>query len=136
VALKAFGRCERLDAAHSREFWMQVREVEAFRGDKAPLWRISVPPVSGWRVAEALTGKALTGEALYDWAGGLVWLLSEEDPATIRAAVRALGGHATCWRGHAPAFEPLSGPLAALSARVKAAFDPKGVLNPGRMGEG
>jgi glycolate oxidase FAD binding subunit len=130
VALKAFGRCEELDAEHSREFWLQVREVEAFHGDKRPFWRISVPPASGWRVADDLAG-----EALYDWAGGLVWLLSEDDPARVRAAVRALGGHATCYCGDAPAVEPLSGPLAALSARVKAAFDPKGVLNPGRMAE-
>ena len=131
VALKAFGQCAQLDAEHSREFWVQVREVEAFHGDKGPLWRISVPPASGWRVAAALAG-----EALYDWAGGLVWLLSQDDPTKIRATTQALGGHATCYRGHAPAFEPLSGPLAALSARVKAAFDPKGVLNPGRMAEG
>jgi len=131
VALQAFGRCARVDAEHSRDFWVQVREVEAFHRGKGPLWRISVPPASGWRVANALSG-----EALYDWAGGLVWLLSDDDPAKVRGAVRALGGHATCYRGHAPAFEPLGGPLAALSARVKAAFDPKGVLNPGRMAEG
>jgi glycolate oxidase FAD binding subunit len=130
MALKGFGRCEQLDAEHSREFWVQVRDVEAFHGDKGPLWRLSVPPASGWRVAEALGG-----EALYDWAGGLVWLLSGEDPARIRGTVQALGGHATCYRGHVPAFEPLAGPLAALSARVKAAFDPNGVLNPGRMAE-
>jgi glycolate oxidase FAD binding subunit len=30
-------------------------------------------------------------------------------------------------------FQPLSGPLAAVTARVKAAFDPAGRLNPGRM---
>lgn len=129
AALKGFGRAEQLDAAHSREFWVQIREAEAFHGDRRPLWRISVPPASGWRVAETLAG-----EALYDWAGGLVWLLSDDAPASVRAAVRALGGHATCYRGDAPAFEPLTGPLAALTGRVKAAFDPKGVLNPGRMG--
>ncbi len=127
--LKGFGRAEQLDAQHSREFWAQIREVEAFRGDKRPLWRISIPPACGWRVAETVTG-----EALYDWAGGLVWLLSGDDPSTVRAAARGLGGHATCYRGHAPAFEPLAGPLAALTQRVKAAFDPAGVLNPGRMG--
>jgi glycolate oxidase FAD binding subunit len=131
VALKGNGRPGQLDAEHSREFWAQVREVEAFWGDRRPLWRISLPPASGWRVAEALAG-----EALYDWAGGLVWLLTEDDPAKVRTTVRALGGHATCYRGKAPAFEPLSGPLAALSARVKAAFDPQGVLNPGRLTEG
>lgn len=129
AALKGFGRAERLDAEHSREFWAQLREVEAFRRDDRPLWRISVPPSVGWRVSEAVSG-----EALYDWGGGLVWLASDADPVSLRAAVRALGGHATLYRGEGPAFEPLDGPLAALTARVKAAFDPKGVLNPGRMG--
>ena len=131
ASLKGFGRPQELDADHSREFWIQVREVEAFQGDRRPLWRISVPPASGWRV-----GADLAGEALYDWAGGLVWLLSDDDPSTVRAAVRALGGHAACYRGPAVAFEPLAGSLAALTARVKAAFDPRGVLNPGRMGLG
>jgi glycolate oxidase FAD binding subunit len=128
--LASFGRIEQLNAEHSRAFWGQVREVEAFHGETQALWRIAVPPAEGWRV-----GEALGGEAIYDWAGGLVWLLDGE-PARVRPAVRALGGHATLYRGGAavPAFEPLDGPLAALTARVKAAFDPAGVLNPGRMG--
>jgi glycolate oxidase FAD binding subunit len=128
VALKSFGRAELLDAAHSREFWIQIREVEAFHKDPRPLWRISVPPAVGSKV-----GEAVAGEALYDWGGGLVWLLSEADPLSVRATVKALGGHATLYRGDGPAFEPLDGALAALTARVKAAFDPKGVLNPGRL---
>ena len=130
-ALKALARADLLDAAHSREFWAQIREVEAFRKDPRPLWRISVPPAMGWRVTETVAG-----EALYDWGGGLVWLLSQAEPASVRAAARGLGGHATLYRGDGPAFEPLDGPLAALTARVKAAFDPAGVLNPGRMGPG
>ena len=125
-ALKGFGRLEQLDGQHSGDFWRQVREVEAFQKDPRPLWRISVPPASGWRVPEAVPG-----EALYDWGGGLVWLLSQGDP---RPAVRALGGHANLYRGEGPAFEPLGGALAALTARVKVAFDPTNVLNPGRMG--
>jgi glycolate oxidase FAD binding subunit len=126
MALKAFGRVEQLDGLLSRDFWGQVREVEAFWKDPRPLlWRVSVPPAVGWRVAEAVAG-----EALYDWGGGLVWLLTDADP---RPAVRALGGHATLYRGEGVAFAPLEGPLAALTARVKAAFDPAGVLNPGRM---
>jgi len=128
MALKGFGRIDELDARHSREFWAQVREVEAFWKDPRRLWRLSVPPASGWRV-----GEALTGDLLYDWGGGLVWLASDEDP---RAAVRALGGHATLYRGEGRAFEPLEEPLATLTARVKAAFDPAGVLNPGRMAAG
>jgi glycolate oxidase FAD binding subunit len=129
-ALKDFGRCDRIDAKHSRDFWAQVREVEVFHKDPRPLWRVSVPPASGWRI-----GQAVGGEAVYDWGGGLVWALCE-DAAAVRAAARAAGGHATLWRGAAQlaAFEPLDGPLAALTGRVKAAFDPDGILNPGRMG--
>ncbi|WP_041373645.1 glycolate oxidase subunit GlcE [Phenylobacterium zucineum] len=128
AALKPHGRFERLDPAHSREFWGQVREVEAFVPDPRPLWRLSLPPASGWKAVEALPG-----EALYDWAGGLAWLLTEAEPAQVWAAARAFGGHALKVRGPGPAFEPLAGPLADLSARVKAAFDPLHVLNPGRM---
>jgi len=128
-ALKGFGRLERLDAEHSRAFWIQVREVEAFAKDVRPLWRLSVPPAQGWRF-----GEALDGDLIYDWGGGLVWLLAESESAAVRDAARALGGHAALWRGEGAAFAPLEGPLAALNARVKAAFDPNGVLNPGRMG--
>ncbi len=130
IALKDFGRMEPFDAAHSREFWIQVRDVEAFHKDRHPLWRVSVPPAVGWRV-----GDAALGEVLYDWGGGLVWLLADADAATVRATARGLGGYATLYRGEGPAFEPLEGPLAALTARVKAAFDPRGVLNPGRMAQ-
>jgi glycolate oxidase FAD binding subunit len=128
-ALRDFGRVDVLDARHSRGFWTQVREVEVFQKDPRPLWRVSVPPAAGWRVGEAL------GTVIYDWAGGLVWALAEDADA-VRAAARAAGGHAALYRGD-PAlggFQPLDGPLAALSARVKAAFDPERILNPGRLG--
>lgn len=127
ATLKGFGRIEMLDAAHSREFWGQVREVEAIAEDPRPLWRLSLPPAQGWRGPHGLPG-----DALYDWGGGLVWLATEEPPAKVHAVAQELGGHALGLRGH-EAFGPRHGALAALQARVKAAFDPLGVLNPGRM---
>jgi glycolate oxidase FAD binding subunit len=129
--LREFGRAERLDAEHSAGFWAQVREVEVFRKDPRPLWRVSVPPASGCRV-----GADGAGDRLLDWAGGLVWLAADAPAAKVRAEARALGGHATLYRGEGEAFEPLGGPLAALTGRVKAAFDPDGVLNPGRFPNG
>lgn len=129
AALKGFGPVELLDAVHSRELWAQVREVEALQKDLRPLWRISAPPAQGWRVSELVAG-----QALYDWGGGLVWLASDAEPAAVRAAASVLGGHATLYRGDDLGSEPLDEPLRRLTARVKAAFDPNGVLNPGRMG--
>lgn len=127
LTVKGYGRIDTLDGEHSREFWGQVREVEAFAGDPRPLWRLSLPPAVGWRGPHGLPG-----DALYDWAGGLAWLLTDEPAAKVRAVSRSLGGHALCLRG-APAFGPRDGALGALHDRVKAAFDPLGVLNPGRL---
>ncbi len=81
--------------------------------------------------------------AFYDWGGGLIWLLVGEQgdagAAPIRAATRRLGGHATLIRAAAATraavdvFEPEPGPLARISAGLRARFDPAGILNPGRM---
>ncbi|MBA3446333.1 MAG: 2-hydroxy-acid oxidase, partial [Pseudaminobacter sp.] len=82
-------------------------------------------------------------EAFYDWQGGLVWLRMEADPEAerLRALVKKFGGgHATLvlashsLRAALAIFEPQPPALAALSARLKDEFDPKGLLNPGRMG--
>lgn len=127
AALQGFGRIDELEGDHSRDFWAQIREAEAFAGDPRPLWRLSLPPAQGWRGPHGLPG-----DALYDWGGGLAWLLTDEPAAKVRSVAKSLGGHALCLRG-APAFGPREGPLGELQDRVKAAFDPLGVLNPGRM---
>jgi glycolate oxidase FAD binding subunit len=60
----------------------------------------------------------------------------------IRPLVAMLGGHATLIRAPAAVraavsvFQPQPGPLAGVTRRVKEGFDPKGVLNPGRMWAG
>jgi glycolate oxidase FAD binding subunit len=82
----------------------------------------------------------------YDWAGGLIWVAmpfaDEPAAAAIRAAVAHVGGHAMLVRAPAPVrasvdvFEPETPGLSALSKRVKESFDPKGILNPGRMWAG
>jgi len=107
-----------------------------------PLWRVSVPPMSGHQVMAAMS-EAGEARAFMDWAGGLVWLEVPEAPhgsaEVIRASFAGCGGHATLIRASAdmrsklPVFEPRPKPLAELSARLKAAFDPLGIVNPGRM---
>lgn len=137
------GKCEELHSANSRAFWRQVRDVQPFVGDARAVWRISVPPQGGLIVAKAL--EAVAGaDAFFDWGGGLVWAavpdIGTAAAEAIRAAVAAAGGgHATLIRAAAatraivPPFQPLAPSLADLEARIKQAFDPKNILNPGRM---
>jgi glycolate oxidase FAD binding subunit len=78
-----------------------------------------------------------------DWAGGLLWLAVDDaedaGAAQIRRALLEPGGHGTLIRGSAelravvPVFQPQEAALARLSARVKDSFDPKRILNRGRM---
>jgi glycolate oxidase FAD binding subunit len=139
-ALKPYGVVDRLDAELSTALWTAVRDVVPFHGDR-PLWRVSVAPTDGPKVTAALAGRDM--RYFYDWSGGLVWIeTGEADDAAagpVRDAVAALGGHATLIRGSAalrtaiPPFQPQPPALAALSRRLKENFDPKGILNPGRM---
>jgi glycolate oxidase FAD binding subunit len=82
-------------------------------------------------------------DVYYDWQGGLIWIAMEGDPAAeiLRGLIAEHGGgHATLVRGTPavrvaiPVFQPQPAALAALSARLKQQFDPKGIFNPGRMG--
>ncbi len=144
--LQPFGAVAILEPDASGALWRQVREVRPFAAEASrerPLWRISTAPARGHRIAELITPAA---QMFYDWGGGLVWVAmpipDEPDAASIRNAVAQVGGHATLIRAPAAVraavdvFEPEAPGLAALTKRVKESFDPKGVLNPGRMWAG
>jgi glycolate oxidase FAD binding subunit len=76
---------------------------------------------------------------MIEWGGALRWYRTNADPATVREAARRAGGHATRFRGAdmtartAATFTPLPPVLARLHRELKSAFDPEGILNPGRM---
>lgn len=111
------------------EFWAGLREQTLlfFAGD-APLWRLAVAP--------ATPPLALAGNSLTDWGGAQRWLRTDESVDTVRTAVAGHGGHATLFRNAPPSaaiFTPLQPGLAALHTRLRQAFDPHGILNPGRM---
>jgi glycolate oxidase FAD binding subunit len=141
--LKERGAPDVLDAPLSREMWAGIRDVQPFAQSGRAVWRISVPPTDGAETLERIR-RGVDARGYYDWAGGLIWA---DVPATdnarekaIRSAVRS--GHATLVRApehvrsHAGVFQPQERALAELTKRVKAAFDPEGVLNPGRMYRG
>lgn len=141
--LSAFGGPEELRTRESNALWREIGDVAPFMEDQdRQVWRISVPPSAAPGVVEGISAR-LDALAFYDWGGGLVWLslpaAAEDAHGIVRAAIAEAGGHATLIRADAetrrtvPVFEPQPGPLARLTARVKENFDPKGILNAGRM---
>jgi glycolate oxidase FAD binding subunit len=137
----ALRRCGGTPLADAASFWAAVREQTheffARRDAEAPLWRISVQPTAPYA--------DLGGEQLLEWGGALRWLKPSargSDPARAQEAARLrdwakrYGGHATLFRSAdktVGVFQPLAAPAMALHRRLKAAFDPVSILNPGRM---
>jgi glycolate oxidase FAD binding subunit len=145
--LGSFGDLEELHSANSAVFWQEVRDAAPFQPGDQPLWRISVAASAGAAVVGEIAG-AQPGAAMYDWGGGLIWYRLDGVPgdagaAAVRAALDRLGGgHATLVRAsdevraQVEVFQPQAEGLAALTARVKDSFDPRRILNPGRMYRG
>lgn len=121
----------------SADLWRRVRDVTAFAGVDGALWKLSVKPSDAAGIVAGLADLDL--RAIYDWGGGLIWLLVPQDDAgAVRAAVALRGGHATLVRGlagmTAPVLPPEPAGVAALTAGLRAQFDPRGILNAGIMG--
>jgi glycolate oxidase FAD binding subunit len=141
--LGAGGAVEELHGTNSATLWRELRDAAPLAGDdERVVWRLSVPPTEGPAVVARIAA-ASDVAAFYDWGGGLVWLaLPASDggnAATVRDAVAETGGHATLvradagLRGAIAVFQPQEAALADLTRRVKDGFDPRRILNPGRM---
>jgi glycolate oxidase FAD binding subunit len=145
-ALAPFGAAEIVEDAASAAIWSSIRDIKPFAASGAlgawPVWRIVCPPASGGALGQALA-RDTGGEVTYDWGGGLIWAALPPKPdaqaALVRARVDAVGGHATLLRApdevraNVDVFHPQHGGLAALGERVRLSFDPKTILNRGRM---
>jgi len=147
--LSQFGTTETLEDEASAEAWRSIRDVEPFAAKGAlgawPVWRIVCPPASGGLVGERLARES-GGDVLYDWGGGLIWAALPPRPDAqaelVRRHAAAAGGHALLLRASEQArrrvdvFQPASSGVAALSERVRNSFDPRRILNRGRMSRG
>ncbi|QOY95306.1 glycolate oxidase subunit GlcE [Massilia sp. UMI-21] len=122
---------ERLPNADN--FWEELREQRLpFFGGEDALWRLSVPSTTGAIVLGGRMGET----QLIEWGGAQRWLRTDLGAATIRRTVAASGGHATLFRGgdkSAGVFQPLAPAVARIHERLKDAFDPAHIFNPGRM---
>ena len=120
----------------SGSLWASVRNHKnAFFQDDTPLWRVSVPPATPV-IDIPGTGSDISTAWLIEWGGAQRWLKTSMPTDKLREVVIAKKGHAVLFRGgnrQGQVFHPLSSPLMALHQRLKAEFDPHGILNPGRM---
>jgi len=112
------------DAAH----WQGLREQSLPFFQVPTLWRVSVP--------QTTAPLDLGAPSLVEWGGGVRWIAAEQDALALRSTVERVGGHATLFRAadrSGGAFHPLRPAILKIHQRLKAAFDPAGILNPGRM---
>jgi glycolate oxidase FAD binding subunit len=134
--LKSFGELTVSDdAATSADIWREIRDVSRMHGAAGDVWRLSVKPTDAPDVADRLGAL----DAIYDWGGGLIWALVPEG-TDVRAKAGSFDGHATLVRASSDTraqlgmFQPEPAPVAAISAGLRARFDPRGMLNAGLMG--
>lgn len=113
--------------AASKGYWEKIREHNhAFFASNKPLWRLSVE--------SSAAPMKLAGKFLYEWGGALRWCESDASADVIRAYASTANGHATLFRGAGNnRFQPLEDGLLRIHQKLKYAFDPQNILNPGRM---
>ncbi len=134
--LAEVGGLRALPDAEAKTFWRGLRDLDMLQ-DGGPLWRVSAPSSRACQIVETLG--PLGAQWVMDWAGGLIWLTFEGEPAAVRQAAHAVGGHAMLLRAPGvlraatPALHPQPPGVRALEARVRSAFDPNGVFETGRF---
>lgn len=117
--------------------WEQLKPLKPLAAASV-LWRVSIPPAAAVAVVAALRPKCFA----VDWGGGLLWVEPDTNsPRNVHNIARSFGGHAKLFRGsdemrRGEVFQPLDAATRALTQRLKSAFDPHGLFNPGRMYEG
>ncbi|WP_438277211.1 FAD-binding protein [Nitrobacter sp.] len=144
--LASFGTAELVEDAQSAALWRDIRDVIPFAAGGAfgayPVWRIVCPPARGGAFGQAVA-RETGGEVIYDWGGGLIWAAlppsADAHAAPLRRRLAGIGGHATLLRADegtrraVDVFHPQAKGVAALSERVRQSFDPKSILNRGRL---
>lgn len=120
---------ELLNDEKSQQHWQDVAEhVHSFFWHQT-IWRVSLPAT--------VPMLELGGEQFIEWGGAQRWLTNPTDSADqLRQRISALGGHVTLFKGGDKGlgvFQELSKPIMTIHRRLKSAFDPSGIFNPGRL---
>ncbi|WP_434362862.1 glycolate oxidase subunit GlcE [Parasalinivibrio latis] len=107
-------------------FWQSLRDCTLKEMTGEPIWRLSV---------NSEKPLPTDTESIIDWGGAQRWLSGKYDAETLQASAHTANGQATKFKGGGrqdDVFHPVPLPLQHIHKRIKAAFDPKGIFNPGR----
>jgi glycolate oxidase FAD binding subunit len=114
----------------------RIRDGAMFAGSELEIWRLMIPSTEAPRLAAEIAAPLWLG----DQAGGLLWLGARPESAgLIRALAAANDGQAMLLkasdarRAELGLYAAAPPALAKLRAGIKNAFDPDGLLNPGRI---
>ena len=131
-----------LDFYQSKLFWEKINNLELFSGTKNNLLRAVIPPAESLNLMKYLKNNF---KYYIDWCGSLFWIeVLEEENIQIKAMkekIINLGGYLTIVKKS----ESLSSDIdlftindtrLLLSQKIKESFDPKKLLNPGKMYRG
>ena len=128
-----------LEAYQSEIFWNKVKSLEFFSNTKNSIIRIVIPPSACVHLIYQFSNKF---KYYLDWGGSLIWLeafeLSEDMFESIRKKVVKLGGYVTMIKNsdYLPYVEDvftINRDRFYISQNIKKSFDPKRILNPGKM---
>ncbi len=133
---------EIIEGQEHANLWRLVRDVEPFKENTYPVWRVSTMPSQAPIIYNAIR-ETFDAKFVFDWAGGLIWIRVDDictaRASEIRNVISSCGGHATLVRAgdelrrKTPAFHPQIKRIADLSRSIRNKFDPAGILNPGRL---
>ena len=128
-----------LDTYQSEIFWNKVKNLEFFIPSNNSIFRIVIPPSKCTQLIYQLSEKF---KYSIDWGGALIWMeafeLSEEMFESIRKKVVKIGGYLTMIKNseYLPFVEDvftINNDRFNISQNIKKSFDPKRILNPGKM---
>ncbi len=115
--------------ANAESFWASIRNhSHAFFKTSKNLWRLSLPIIHKPDFADE--------PFFMDWGGAQYWLATDHPAEYVFDLARKYQGSATLFYDRTNCtdkFQPLSREMLALQRRIKMAFDPNNILNPGRM---
>jgi len=128
-----------LETYQSEIFWNKVKSFELFSNSKNSILRIVIPPSECVKLVYQFSNKY---KYYLDWGGALMWMeafeLSEEMFESIRKKAVKLNGYVTMIKNsdYLPYVEDvftINRDRFNISQNIKKSFDPKRILNSGKM---